>query len=191
VRYRRATGRERQQIRWPAYAMGLAVAFLLVQERLPPLLREPLSLLALGGLWVAIGIAILRHRLYDIDLIINRTLVYGALTGLLVLIYFGGVVVLQGLFRPLTGQDSDLAIVASTLAIAALFQPLRARVQAVIDRRFFRRKYDAARILAAYGATLRDDADLERLRAKLLGVVHETVQPAHASLWLRPPVGRR
>jgi hypothetical protein len=137
------------------------------------------------GLPVAIGIAVLRYRLYDIDLVINRTLVYGSLTALLVATYFGGVVSLQGTFRALTGQESQLAIVASTLLIAALFVPLRRRVQSFIDRRFYRKKYDAARTLQDFSTRLREKTDLDSLDTELLGVVRETVQPAHASLWLR------
>src|SRR5206468_572412 len=123
---------------------------------------------------------------YDIDLLINRALVYGALTAALALVYFGTIALLQQLFRALTGQGSQLAIVASTLAIAALFQPLRRRLQATIDRRFYRRKYNAAKTLAAFAATLRDETDLEQLSARLMAVVEETLQPAHAALWLRP-----
>jgi hypothetical protein len=137
------------------------------------------------GLPVAIGIAVLRYRLFDIDLVINRTLVYGSLTALLVATYFGGVVSLQGTFRALTGQESQLAIVASTLLIAALFVPLRRRVQSFIDRRFYRKKYDAARTLQDFSTRLREKTDLDSLDTELLGVVRETVQPAHASLWLR------
>jgi hypothetical protein len=136
---------------------------------------------------VAIGIAVLRYRLYEIDIIINRTLVYGSLTVTLVVLYFGGIVVLQRLFVALTGERSTLAIVASTLAIAALFNPLRRRIQGFVDRRFYRSKYDAAKTLQAFSARLRDETDLEALNNDLVGVVSETMQPAHASLWLREP----
>ena len=135
---------------------------------------------------VAVGVAILKDRLYDIDLIINRTLVYGSLTVLLATTYFGGIVVLQRLFIALTGQKSTLAVVASTLLIASLFNPLRRRVQAFIDRRFYRRKYDARRTLEEFGARLRDETDLDALGDRMVDVVKETMLPAHVSLWLRP-----
>jgi hypothetical protein len=136
---------------------------------------------------MAVGIAILRYRLYDIDIIINRTLVYGAITASLALVYLGGVVSLQFLFRVLAGGNSQLAVVASTLAIAALFNPLRKHIQDFIDRRFYRKKYDAVRILAAFSARLRDETDLDTLNEDLASVVRETVQPEHVSLWLKTP----
>jgi hypothetical protein len=147
-----------------------------------------LSNLVLAGLPVAVGIAVLRYRLYDIDVIINRTLVYGSLTVMLALIYFGGVATTQALFRALTGQEQQpqLAVVVSTLAIAVLFMPLRHRIQSFIDRRFYRRKYDARRTLEAFSAKLRNETDLDALSEDLVGVVRETMQPAHASLWLHP-----
>jgi len=143
-------------------------------------------MIGIAGLPVAVSIAILRYRLYEIDLLINRTLVYGALTTSLVAVYVVSIVVLQGLLRALTGQESQLAIVASTLMIAALFQPLRRRIQSFIDRRFYRRKYDARKTLEAFSARLRNETDLDALGDDLVGVVRETMQPAHVSLWLRP-----
>jgi len=150
------------------------------------------SNLSFAGVPVAIGFAILRYRLYAIDLIINRTLVYGSLTVTLIALYFGAIVVLQRVFVALTGQISTLAVVASTLLIAALFNPLRRRIQAFIDRRFYRKKYDATKTLEAFSARLRDKTDLQALNGELTRVVRETMQPAHVSLWLRPePPPRR
>jgi hypothetical protein len=191
ARFRRSRGDVRQQLKWFAYAVGVMIVVFVVWFSLELAGLVPLSALAftipLIGLPVAVGIAILRYRLYDIDLVINRTLVYGALTVTLAGVYIGSVVLLQGAFRALTGQESQLAVVASTLAIAALFSPLRRRIQAFIDRRFYRRKYDAARILEAFGAKLRDEVDLDQLTDELAGVVRETLQPAYVSLWLRLP----
>jgi hypothetical protein len=135
-----------------------------------------------------VGIAILRYRLYDIDVIINRTLVYGLLTAILVSVYFGGVTATQALFQRLTDQQDlpQLVVVASTLVIAALFTPLRRGIQSFIDRRFYRRKYDARKTLEDFSAQLRDETDLNALSDDLVGVVRETMQPAHVSLWLRP-----
>jgi hypothetical protein len=145
-------------------------------------------LLSFAAIPVAIGFAVLRYRLYDIDIIINRALVYGSLTATLVAIYFGGVATSQAIFRSLTGQPEQpqLAVVASTLAIAALFNPIRRRIQSFIDRRFYRSKYDARKTLEAFSSKLRDETNLEALNAELVGVVRETMQPAHVSLWLRP-----
>jgi hypothetical protein len=149
---------------------------------------------AVNGVWLAlvliatstaIGIAVLRYRLYDIDIVINRILVYGPLTATLVLVYLGGVISLQYAFRALTGQESQFAIVASTLAIAALFNPLRGRIQALVDRRFYRRKYVARKTLEGFSAKLRDETDLVALNAELVSVVRQTMQPANVSLWLR------
>ena len=134
---------------------------------------------------LSFGFAMLRYRLWDIDVLINRTLVYGALTASLALIYLGLVIGLQYLLRGLINQTNNVAIVISTLAIAALFQPLRHRIQEVIDRRFYRRKYDAARTLAAFSAVLRNEVDLDQLGEQLVTVVEDTMQPAHVSLWLR------
>jgi hypothetical protein len=137
---------------------------------------------------LSLSIAVLRYRLYDIDVVINRALVYGSLTAMLLLVYFGGVATTQALFRALTGQErlSQLAVVVSTLAIAALFDPLRRRIQSFIDRRFYRRKYDAAKTLDAFSARLRDETNLDSLNAELISVVQETMQPENVSLWLRP-----
>jgi len=142
---------------------------------------------------ISIGIAILRYRLYEIDTLINRTLVYGALTVLLAVVYFGGVTATEAIFRTLTGQEQQpqLAVVVSTLVIAALFNPLRHRLQAFTDRRFYRSKYDAAKTLEAFSAQLRDETDLEALSDDLVGVVRETMQPAHVSLWLRPETAQK
>jgi hypothetical protein len=192
-RFRRAGHRERLQLKWVVYtaaivATSFVVSFML-PAAIPRILQDAVFLLgvaAFAAIPVAAGIAILRHSLYDIDLLINRTLVYGGLTTLLVLVYVAGIVLLQTLLRVLTGQESQLAVVASTLAIAALFSPLRRRIQAFVDRRFYRRKYDATKTLDAFGAKLRDETDLDRLGDELVSVVRETMQPARASLWLRP-----
>jgi hypothetical protein len=185
VRYRRTGGVERQQLKWFALAAVL-VASSFVGQLLGEALWNLLDAATTTALYVAVGVAILRHRLYDIDLLINRTLVYGLLTALLVLVYFGGIVALQRVFVALTGEKSTLAVVASTLAIAALFSPLRRGIQSFIDRRFYRRKYDARKTLEAFSAKLREETDLSALNGDLLGVVRDTMQPAHASLWLRP-----
>ncbi len=185
VRFRRSRGTERQQLKWFLYAAAPLVAFPAI-ESLPRIVGGLLIGWVLLGLPAAIGIAVLRYRLYEIDLFINRTLVYGPLTAMLVLVYFGGVVGLQAALRTLTGQESTLAVVASTLAIAALFSPLRRRVQGFVDRRFYRRKYDAAKTLAAFNSRLREETDLDALGDDLVGVARETMQPKHVSLWLRP-----
>ena len=190
-RFRRAGGVERQQLKW--FALG---AVFLVAEFGSQFFYEPsgawdavVEVLPLLGLYAAIGVAILRYGLYDIDRVINRTLVYGALTASLVATYFGGVTLLQWLFRGLTGQEQQpqLVIVASTLAIAALFNPLRRGIQGMVDRRFYRQKYDARETLAGFSSRLRDETDLDALGEDLVGVTRETVQPSHASLWLRKP----
>jgi hypothetical protein len=143
------------------------------------------SLVLVPSIPVATGIAIFRYRLFDIDRIVNRALVYGLLTAVLVLVYLGGVISLQYAFRAITGQESNLAVVASTLAIAALFGPLRRRIQGAIDRRFYRRKYDARKTLETFSAKLRDETDLDRLGDEMVSVVRETMQPEYVSLWLR------
>jgi hypothetical protein len=193
---------ERQQTKWVVFGVTVCVS-LLIGFLLPvvffPVLTRPgvvslvlnLTGLTIGGslglllIPLSIGAAILRYRLYDIDVIINRALVYATLTLTLAVVYFGSVALLQYLLRSLTGQDAQLTIVVSTLGIAALFQPLRRRIQSIIDRRFYRRKYDAARTLEAFSVRLRHDRDLGQLNAELLSVVRETMQPAHVSLWLR------
>ena len=189
VRMRRAGRTERQQIKWLAYGGALVVGAVFVGGVIAVWIGEVgITVISLGllGVPISTGVAIARYSLYDIDLIINRTLVYGSLTALLASAYVGGVVGLQALFRALSGQESTLAIVASTLAIAALFGPLRRRVQAFVDRRFYRRKYDAAKILEAFGSRLRDETDLDASSGDMVGIARRTVQPAHVSLWLRP-----
>ena len=187
MRFRRSRGAERQQMKWFAYAV---VPMLLIPTDgfLPGIISSVALGVVLLGLPTAIGIAVLRYRLYEIDIIINRTLVYGSLTALLAAVYFGGVAMTQVILRAITGQGEQpqLAIVVSTLVIAALFNPLRRRIQSFIDRRFYRRKYDARETLAAFSARLRDETDLEALSGDLVGVVAETMQPTHVSLWLRP-----
>jgi hypothetical protein len=189
MRMEQARGAERQQLKWFVYSVSLLVVGFLAAFLGFGLHSVAwfVGIAAFNFLPIAAGIAILRYRLYDIDVIINRTLVYGVLTAALALVYVGSIVLLQGLFRALTGESSQLAVVASTLAIAALFVPLRRRVQAFIDRRFYRRKYDVAKTLQAFNAKLRDDVDLDSVADDLVEVVKETMQPAHVSLWLRPP----
>jgi hypothetical protein len=191
VRYRRASGLERQQLRWLAGAAILVGVYIIgglvgLDRLLGEALWNLLNAATNACLYAAVGVAILRYRLYEIDIFINRALVYGSLTAMLVALYFSGIVTLQRIFVSLTGQRSTLAVVASTLIIAALFNPLRRRIQSFIDRRFYRRKYDARKTLEAFSAKLREETDLEALENDLVGVVRETMQPAHASLWLRP-----
>ncbi len=206
MRYRRSGGEQRQQIKWMAFAASVVVVLYAIAMLVSFVFPEE-SWTTAGTVWwlnlltyavllsftlvpIAVGVAVLKYRLYDIDVLINRTLVYGSLTAMLALIYVGGVVGLQAFFRAVTGQESTLAVVASTLAIAALFNPLRQRVQGFVDRRFYRSKYDAAKTLAAFNARLRDETQLDTLVHDLAGVVRETIQPTHVSLWLRSPEGR-
>jgi hypothetical protein len=196
IRFRRARGVERQQVKWPLFsaliifiAVGLyfvgGVLYGNTQDN--PVARvglvfEQISVMSFP---ITVGMAILRYRLYDIDIIIRKTLQYTLVSGILAVIYFGVVTQLEALLRTASGQGSPLAVVISTLAIAALFNPLRKRVQAFIDRRFYRRRYDTERVLAAFSASLRDEVDLDELRDSILEVVDETMQPARVSLWLR------
>jgi hypothetical protein len=192
VRFRRSRGEERQQIKWLALAaLAVPVWFLTnapIEAAVPSLFQVVDDLIVFALIPVAAGVAILRHGLYDIDVIINRALVYGSLTAMLAALYWGGVATTQAIFRALTGQSelSQIAVVASTLAIAALFNPLRRWVQGLVDRRFYRRKYDAAKTLEAFGSRLREGTDLETLSGDLVSVASRTVQPTHVSLWLRP-----
>ena len=195
LRFYRSRGEERLQLKWFTYAATVGLTMPLLLNLLAPAAFEVLGRLlwTLGflGLPVSIGIAILNYRLYDIDRIINRTLVYGTLTASLVLVYVASVARLQRMFSPLTGEGNQLSVVASTLLIAALFVPLRRRVQGFIDRRFYRKKYDAAKTLEDFGVRLREETNLTALSEDLVGVVRGTLQPEHASLWLRPPAGPR
>ena len=207
LRFRRSGDDVREQIKWIAFAASFmgSVYLLIMSAGLVDWLvsapgaasdlgtqtwwgarLEDVMLLSFAAVPVAIGFAVLRYRLYDIDVIINRALVYGALTVMLALVYFGGVVSLQYVFRTLTGGETQLAIVASTLAIAAVFNPLRRRMQAFVDKRFYRRKYDATKTLEAFNARLRNETDVDVLRNDVVGVARSTVQPTHISLWLRP-----
>jgi hypothetical protein len=186
LRFYRSRGEERLQLKWFVYASTLGFgAIVLGGDR--QIIGTLVWTVAPLSLPISAGIAVLKYRLYEIDFIINRTLVYVALTALLVAVYFGGVTATQAIFRILTGQEEQpqLAIVVSTLVIAALFNPLRRRIQGFIDRRFYRRKYDARKTLEAFSAKLRDETDLEALNSELVGVVRETMQPEHVSLWLR------
>jgi hypothetical protein len=201
LRYRRSGGEERQQIKWIAFAASVVVVLYAIAMIASFVFPEE-SWTTAGTVWwlnlltyavlssfalvpIAVGIAVLKYRLYEIDIIINRALVYVSLTATLVALYLGGVVLLQRLFVLLTGQRSTLAVVASTLLIAALFNPLRRGLQSFVDRRFYRKKYDAAKTLATFNSRLREETDLDSLRDEVLGVVRETMQPEHSSLWLR------
>jgi hypothetical protein len=205
LRYRRSGGEERQQIKWIAFAASVVVVLYAI-AMIASFVFPAESWTTAGSVWwlnllpyavlssftlvpIAVGVAVLKYRLYEIDIIINRALVYVSLTAALVALYLGGVVLLQRLFVLLTGQRSTLAVVASTLLIAALFNPLRGRIQGFVDRRFYRRKYDAAKTLADFSAKLRDETDLDSLGNDLVGVAKEAVQPTHVSLWLRSDPG--
>jgi len=197
-RYRHAGAEMREQIKWVAFAASLAAVVYLTtlirglffapeaSAASPSVFQEAIVFLSFAGIPVAIGFAVLKYRLYDIDLLINRALVYGSLTVLLGATYFGGVVLLEHVFRVVTGQGGGLAVVSSTLAIAALFSPLRRRLQMFVDRSFYRRKYDAAKTLEAFSAKLKNETDLDALREDVVGVARRTMQPVHVSLWLRP-----
>jgi len=184
VRFRRSRGIERQQLKWFLFAAA-PVPIAPFLDSLSGIIGALAFTWVLLGLPVAIGVAVLKHRLYDIDLVINRTLVYGSLTAMLALVYFGGVAGLQRLLSPVVGEGNGFAVVASTLLIAALFQPLRRRVQGFIDRRFYRNKYDARKTLEEFGDRLRDGTELENLVDELVEVVHDTMRPTRVSLWLR------
>jgi hypothetical protein len=204
LRYRRSRGEVRHQIKWVAFVASFSgllyliaiISSLVVQVSSDSIPRFPwwaevlfsVAVLSFAGVPVAIGFAVLKYRLYDIDVVINRTLVYGSFTAMLVALYFGSVATTQTIIRALTGQTEQpqLAIVVSTLVIAALFNPLRRRIQFFIDRRFYRSKYDARKTLEAFSVRLRDETDLQTLNNDLTGVIRETMQPAHVSLWLRP-----
>jgi hypothetical protein len=191
ARYRRSSAHDRVQLRWVAFGGGVFLAVYLVTFPLNSSLSEDsaaahavlfVTQAAFAALPISIGYAVLRHNLYDIDVVINRALVYGGLTATLAAAYVGSVLLLQLVLSP----SSDLAIAASTLAVAALFRPARTRIQGLVDRRFYRRKYDAQRTLESFAARLRDEVALDALSTELRGVVAETMQPAHLSLWVRP-----
>jgi hypothetical protein len=189
LRFRRARGLQRQQLKWLAYGGGFLAAYILLDmiSQVPPGLVDALvEALTFGALYLGVGMAVLRYRLYDIDRLINRTLVYGLLTALLAGLYAGAVLVLGQLFGGVGGDPPSWAVAAATLAVAALFRPARRRIQAVVDRRFNRRKYDAAKTIEAFSRRLREEVDLDALSGELLSVVDQTMQPTRASIWLRP-----
>jgi hypothetical protein len=184
VRFRRSRGDERQQLKWMTLAVVAVAGSLVLSEVLGIAFGDDVFGISICLIPIAAGIAMLKYRLYDVDVVIRKTLVYGALTAVLAAMYVGVVVGMQALLQPLT-EGSDLAIAASTLVVAGLFLPLRSRVQRLVDRRFYRRRYDAQRTLETFGTRLREQVELDGLRADLEGVVQDTMQPAHASLWLR------
>jgi hypothetical protein len=207
LRYRRSGGEERHQIKWIAFAASVVVVLYAIAMIASFVFPEE-SWTTAGSVWwlnfltyavlssftlvpIAVGIAVLKYRLYEIDIIINRALVYVSLTVMLVALYLGGIVLLQRVFVTFSGQRSTLAVVASTLLIAALFNPLRRRIQYFIDRRFYRSKYDARKTLEAFSTKLKDETDLEALSSDLVGVVRETMQPSHVSLWLRAETAQK
>jgi hypothetical protein len=195
-RYRRVSSpTQRQQTKWVVFGFVMALGGASVVALLDLVVPQGVLASLVGTTFfylftllipLSIAVAVLRYHLYGIDTLINRTLVYGSLTATLIALYFGGIVVLQRIFVLLTGEQSTLAVVASTLLIAALFTPLRRRIQGFIDRSFYRRKYDARKTLEAFSVRLRDETDLQALNNELVGVVRETMAPAHVSLWLRP-----
>jgi cytochrome b subunit of formate dehydrogenase len=204
VRFRRARGHARLQIKWLAAAAGfVAVSYLVVEmtsvilypssQHAPAwlIVLQTVVLLSFGLIPAAIGIAILRHRLFDIDLIVRRTLVYAVLVACLAGIYLAGVYAIEALVRSVSGSSSTVAVTLSTLAVALAFQPLRHRIQVAVDRRFYRAGYDAGRTLDAFSVRLRDQIDLDTLSSDVLAVVGEALHPAHAALWLRPKEGER
>lgn len=194
LRWRRARGDERQQMKWLAFLLATSGVLFLAVEGIgltvyPPIFDGWFYLIELAVFWlglpIVLGLAIFKYRLYDIDIIIKRTLLYALVTALLVLVYFGSIVVLQRAFTAVTGRGSDLAIVISTLVIAILFTPLRLRLQNWIDRRFYRRRYDAEQALQAFALTARSEVDVDALRAELSGIIQQTIEPLHVSVWIR------
>jgi hypothetical protein len=204
VRYRRARGPERQQVKWlAAAAAGVAVVYAVVvplgavvdpSSQDPPVwlsAAQSASLLSFGLIPVAIVFAVLRYRLYEIDVIIRRTLVYAVLVAILAALYLGGVTVVGGLLRTITGGSGAIGVTVSTLAVAGAFQPLRARIQRAVDRRFYRGRYDAARTLEAFSGRLREQVEIDAVSGEVLDVVRQALQPVHATIWLKPPEVQR
>jgi len=206
-RYRKiSTPEERQQTKWVVFAFGIFLATLFLSILIPPLLPETslgmptrfwfefinavIGVLIAALIPLSIGFAILRYRLWDVDIIIRKALVYSTLSATLALVFFGGIALLQALFSKISNQQSEISIVISTLAIAALFNPLRSRIQNSIDRRFYRKKYNGEQALARFSATARTETDIEQLSAELLAVVQETMQPEAVSVWLKPSGNR-